>query len=156
MIELNVSDVRENLNLFLEHYQNFSSDDLYFRFFFTTGPEGIRNWLMDLDDKKYDHRFFIEEENDQYLGIVHLTIDRTRKDCEVAVSVIPSARNKGIASNLIENAIEYADDQFMNSVTFQCKSNNHNCRDMFKKLGFNIHYNHDEECMTGRLYLGDI
>lgn len=144
--------VRENLHLFLEHFGNLTPEDRYCRFFHTMGPDAIRSWLLDMTEVPFSHFLIVEEAGDgSFTGVAQLA--KEDDIGEIAISVVPNCRGKGIAYRLVSAAISTARVLGLKKVYFKCEMGNRACRNLYSSLGFVSEYNQTEECIEGYLNL---
>lgn len=85
------------------------------------------------EDKNH---FIVAKENDKVIGVI-----RTEKaDVDLAdlrwVCVVEEFRNKGIATELINKALEYLKEIGMRKVITKTKGDNKNAVELFSNLGF--------------------
>lgn len=153
---LKAPEIRENLPFFLNHFSKMSKDDIYCRFFYTVSSDGIRSWLLSFDESSQYHTWFIVEESDdgEFVGLAQISYEGDNQTkAEIAISVLPQARGKGIAFQLISTAVESLKLLGAKEATFQCNLQNHACRRVFEKAGFTGSYNSDQEVFIGTLNL---
>lgn len=120
-------------------------------FFHTMGPDGIRDWLLELTKTPYTHFFItrVDQESGQFVGISQLAIDLKSNTADIAISVLPEYRNKGIACQLVTMATRIAERLKLENVSFQCEMGNRGCRALFTSLGFESKYDSTQQCITG-------
>jgi len=145
--------VRQHLDQFLDHFSNLTSQDRYCRFSHTMSPDAIRDWLLKLGEDPHSHYFFIEEHNNQFIGISQLSLNADRTIGEIGISVHPDYRGMGISQKMIKEIFLAAKDKNLSQVGFQCELGNTNCKKLFTNLGFTINYDSDEQCIKGFLKL---
>lgn len=142
--------VRDNLHLFLEHFSQLTPEDKYCRFFHTVGPDAIRSWLLETTEVPNEHYFFVEEdESELFIGVAQLSIEKNQVEAEIAISVVPQARGKGVASNLILSAISFGRSLGLKKITFKCELANFACKRLYKSIGFSLDYSIPEDCIVG-------
>lgn len=148
------TSIRDNLHLFLDHFGRLTPEDRYCRFFHTTSPSSIRDWLIRLTEDPDSHFLLVEKnEQEDFVGIAQLAIEDKICSAEIAISVLPECRGKGIASKLVVSAIRHAEAMGLESATYKCEPANHPCRKLYDSLGFSSKYDSEEGCITGRLIL---
>lgn len=144
---------RDYLPQFLDHYSNLTPDDRYHRFFHTMGPSAIRDWMLTVTERPYSHYFFVKEnEVGQFDGLVMLGIEPNDQG-NVAVSVLPEARGRGLGQSFIEEAIDAAKKMKLKTLVFECLMENYCSQRLFEKMGFTCKYDTEQQCMVGHLDL---
>lgn len=146
------SEVREYLPSFLQHYNELTSEDRHNRFFNTMSPSAIRDWLLSIDEDKFNlHNFFILSLNDkgEFVGVSHLVISKDFLEGEIAISIVPSAQGHGIGTKLIGDIIDIAKNEDIAILKFNCNSGNQACRNLFAKMGFTVKYDSDMQYICG-------
>jgi L-amino acid N-acyltransferase YncA len=149
-----ISGVREYLAGMLDHFSSLTSCDRYNRFFHTTSPEAIRDWLMSLEtDQDCDHIFIVEEAEDYtILGLAQLAIYRENQVAELSVSVLPDFRRNGLATSLIQNLINIADAWKVKEIVASSEPENVSIAEMLsKKFKFSTKYSSEERCYKSSL-----
>lgn len=147
-------NVRDNLDNFLDHFSQLTTEDRYCRFFHTTTPSAIRDWLMRVADSAANHTFIVEEDGfGRYDGIAQLAVDTSGNFGDIAISVLPNRRGQGTAKALVAESINKARLLGLRKVTFQCETGNQACRRLFEGLGFNASYDPEQGCISGHLLL---
>lgn len=144
-----ISGVREYLAGMLDHFSSLTNCDRYNRFFHTTSPEAIRDWILSLeDDQNCDHIFIVEEAEDYtILGLAQLAIRRENQMGELSVSVLPDFRRRGLATRLIQNLIDIADAWKVKEIIASSEPENVNIADMLSnKFKFTTKYSPEERC----------
>jgi RimJ/RimL family protein N-acetyltransferase len=146
-------EVRNRLYQFLDHYSNLTSDDRHNRFFHTMGPTAIRDWVLTTTEQPYSHYFFVKEnESGQFEGLVTLGIEPYGIG-NIAISILPNCRGQGLAQNLMSETIDAAKKLKLETLEFECLTNNHDCKRLLTKMGFTCNYNAEQECLVGHLDL---
>lgn len=147
------SVARDHLHQFLDHYSNLSADDRHNRFFSTLGPSAIRDWMVSITEQPNSHFFFVKEnEAGQFEGLVTMGVE-SGDSANVAISVLPENRGKGLAQELLSEAIDAAKKMNMKQLVFECLLNNHDCKRLYTKLGFTCNYSFEQQCLVGHLNL---
>lgn len=147
------SVARDHLHQFLNHYSNLSSDDRHNRFFSTMGPSAIRDWMTAITSSPNSHFFFVKEtENGEFEGLVTMGIE-SDYNASLAISVLSESRGKGIAQNLLNEAIHEAKKMNLKRLNFECLLSNNECKRLFTKLGFTCDYSFEQQCLLGHLDL---
>lgn len=150
-------DARDNLHQFLDHYSNLSTDDRHNRFFHTMSPWAIRDWMLAVTERPNSHYFFVEEnESGQFEGLVTMGIESQHNVGNVAVSVLPESRGKGLGRSLIGEAIDTAKKMQLKALVFECLMGDNNCQRLFENMGFDCKYDPEQQCLIGRLDLENL
>lgn len=148
------SKVRKYLHQFLEHFANPSATDRRNRFFFTINPSAIRDWLLVTTEQVGSHYFFVKENlRGQFEGVVVLGISNDGTKGDLAISILPECRNKGLGKQLLRKAINVAKDIGLDQLSFECLMSNKECQCLFQKLGFSCKYDKEQQCLIGYLNL---
>ena len=153
-MKIDKSDVRRYLPQFLDHYNKLSSTDRYCRFLNTMSPDAIRSWLMQTVDTPDSNYFFvIPDEDDWFVAVAQLFIDKYSSRGIIAISVLEEYRGKGYGKQLIKEIIVEAKKLYLSFLTFECSYSNHASRKLFESVGFTIKYNSEMQMYTGALNL---
>jgi RimJ/RimL family protein N-acetyltransferase len=93
----------------LRHFHSLSQDDLTLRFGSASTPEALDRYVNAIDFEA-DALLGIRDDTGAILALVELLRLRTggRASAELAFSVVPSARGRGLASCLMQAAIDFA------------------------------------------------
>ena len=94
-------------------------------------------WFKGLKDSK-DIRFIVADDDDNALGTcIICEVDNNNKNCEIGIKLARSAQGKGIGTEAIKRAVDYAFRHLnMHRIYARILEDNIASRKLFEKIGF--------------------
>jgi RimJ/RimL family protein N-acetyltransferase len=140
--ELSSSD-RERL---LKHFLALDEDDRLLRFGQIVPDRVIENYVANIDFSR-DTVFGVFDEQLNLVGVGHLAYlpaEGDKRTAEFGVSVLESARGKGVGSRLFERAAIRSRNTHVSMLYMHCLSRNSTMMHIAKKSGMKIEYAYGE------------
>lgn len=119
----------------LAHFLSLGVEDRHLRFGFTARDGTIERYAGDIDFTR-DAVFGVRGASRRFDGIVHLALENNH--AEIGVSVLASARGRGIGSALVERAAAQARDRGIKVLFVQCLSENRAMVHIARTLGMKV------------------
>ena len=124
---------------FLRFMRAQAVDDQYFLLVDVTSPEGLQQWMHDLENAR--NITVLAEENGKLLGYSSLHHNQTlwtRHLGEIRLMVAPSQRGRGLGQMLGKEAFAIAHDLGLQRTVVRVSSGQKGARRLFERLGFHM------------------
>lgn len=121
------------------HYLALSPEDRYTRFCMAASDEYITNYVNRSVGFFYGSIELQLMKNPVISGVIHIVHDLNTKSVEVAVSVLPESKGKGIAKKLMYFALGVAEMYGADKLKISGLSNNSPMIQLAKKCGYDVH-----------------
>jgi RimJ/RimL family protein N-acetyltransferase len=132
--------------LILRHLLALNREDRYLRFFASLGDYAITHYVNNVLDM-HAGRAYGAVVDGKLVGFAHISSIIPAGEhimAEFAVSVDRDQRGAGLASQLLERAIEYAKEEGINTLFMSCLRENKAMQHIARKAGLNVVVNADE------------
>lgn len=127
----------------LHHFLSLPLDDRQLRFGSILSDDMIEHYVNHIDFA-HDTVFGIFGEQLELLAVGHLATipasDESERAAEFGVSVVRSARGRGLGSALFQRAAIHSRNQSLHTLYMQCLSRNTAMMHIAKKAGMEVHY----------------
>jgi RimJ/RimL family protein N-acetyltransferase len=130
----------------LTHFLALDEDDRLLRFGQIVPDRVIENYVANIDFSR-DTVFGVFDEKLNLVGVSHLAylpVEGDKRTAEFGVSVLESARGKGVGSRLFERAAIRSRNTHVSTLYMHCLSRNSTMMHIAKKSGMKIEYAYGE------------
>lgn len=147
MIPHKISNTSQNREGVLSHLLSLPPSDLYLRFGNIPSKNSLKKYLEDsfksTDDIQHQWFAVFDPVTDAIVGALHVSVDKNRVG-ELAISVSPDFRNRGIGSDLFFRGKTWLEANGAVRIDIQCLSSNSTILRMAKRHNMKIVYDHGE------------
>lgn len=127
---------QDNVDDIVEHYLGLNEHDQRFRFFQKVTDESVREWIKHSGSSVF---FFVKTEKVDSVCV--LCVNHEKNFAEIAISTSESARGRGLAGLLIDEALLYSEEIGIENALIECDPKNFSCiAIMINKFGFSFKY----------------
>jgi len=137
----------EDEPLWLEMFQKFSEESIYYRFFeiIKDTPHEVRVRYCNID---YDREIAIvaelnENGHKKILGVVRVSLEPDRKSGEIAFIIADPWQGLGLGTKMVEHTIDICKDMKIEIIYAIMLPDNQRAITLMKKMGFTIKYLED-------------
>lgn len=152
-VDLTIRPIRpEDAEIEKSFVQNLSEQSRYFRFMYSMSeltPEMLVRFTQIDYDREMAFIAVVQGNNKEVeIGVCRYTIETDGKTCEFAIVVADEWRQHGIAHKLMEQLIEYARYQGLETMRGNVLSSNREMITLAKSLGFTVHPTPEDNSLT--------